>query len=108
MGWKGLARIDVEKSASHHLSQNGMHGDICFAKFWGTSSGSQPGAIKITLRVKVPVGVIPKTIVVDAMTALVSWRSSPAMSSTLAQGNHRVHFRRAACWEITSQRGHCK
>jgi hypothetical protein len=24
MGWEGLARIDVEKSASHHLSQNEM------------------------------------------------------------------------------------
>jgi hypothetical protein len=30
----------------------------------------------------------------------------PAVS-TLAQGDDGVHFRRAACWEIASQRGHC-
>ena len=27
MGWEGLARIDVEKSASHHLSQTEIDGD---------------------------------------------------------------------------------
>src|SRR5215469_7177193 len=27
MGWEGLARIDVEKSASHHLSHNEIAGD---------------------------------------------------------------------------------
>src|SRR4051812_9739788 len=30
------------------------------------------------------------------------------VSSCLARSNHRVHFRRAACWEIASQRGHCQ
>src|SRR3954470_9476644 len=30
------------------------------------------------------------------------------VSSCLAKGNHRVNFRRAACWEIASQRGHCQ
>jgi hypothetical protein len=30
------------------------------------------------------------------------------VSSCLAKGNHRVYFRRAACWEIASQRGHGK
>src|SRR5215469_5613498 len=35
-------------------------------------------------------------------------QSPKTMSSTLAQGDDRVHFRRPACWKITSQRGHCK
>ena len=26
-GWEGLARIDVEKSSSHHLSQNATAGE---------------------------------------------------------------------------------
>jgi hypothetical protein len=30
------------------------------------------------------------------------------VNSCLAKGNHRVHFRRPACREIASQRGHCK
>ena len=30
------------------------------------------------------------------------------VSSCLAKSNHWVHFCRAACWEIASQRGHCK
>jgi hypothetical protein len=30
------------------------------------------------------------------------------MSSCLAKGSHRVHFRRAACREIAGQRGHYK
>jgi hypothetical protein len=30
------------------------------------------------------------------------------LSSCLAKGIHRVHFRRAACREIAGQRGHCK
>ena len=32
---------------------------------------------------------------------------NPAVS-TLAQGDDGIHFRRAACWEIARQRGHCK
>ena len=33
--------------------------------------------------------------------------ANPALS-TLAQGGDGVHLRRAVCWEIASQRGHCK
>jgi hypothetical protein len=33
---------------------------------------------------------------------------SNLLSSYFAKGNHRIHFGRAACWEIARQRGHCK
>jgi hypothetical protein len=29
-------------------------------------------------------------------------------SSYFTKGEHRIYLRRAACWEIASQRGHCK
>jgi hypothetical protein len=40
-------------------------------------------------------------------TAPESLQSPNPAVSTLAQGDDGVHFRRAACWEIASQRGHC-
>jgi hypothetical protein len=37
---------------------------------------------------------------------ICSQRANPALS-TLAQGGHGAHLRRAVCWEIAGQRGHC-
>src|SRR5438309_1398844 len=39
------------------------------------------------------------------MTALVSWRSSPAMPSTLAQGDDRAHPGRASRRYVARQKG---
>jgi len=41
-------------------------------------------------------------------TAPESLQSPNPAVSTLAQGDDWIHFRRAACWEIARQRGHCK
>jgi len=42
-----------------------------------------------------------------AMQKAMRWRLL-LDSSCLAKSNYRIHFRRAACWEIAGQGGHRK
>ena len=45
--------------------------------------------------------------IADVFSLIFSFISKPVCLA-IPQGNNWIHHRRAACWEIASQRGHCK
>jgi hypothetical protein len=68
---------------------------------------TRPPAPQLTIIFSMVEGMAPTAIALQSRVPLTGYAGQP-VSSCLAKCNHRVHFRRTSCWEIASQRGHCK
>ena len=75
---------------------------------WGEQFESSIGGSRRNVRIAT-VRIADHTRFIPALTEIrLKVFSLSPISSYFTQCEHRIYLRRSACWEIASQRGHCK